>query len=59
MFDIDINLVISSKHFAFIVQYIYMQIYMYVLLWAIAHHFFAGIRYFLIDLEVIRGQYLW
>lgn len=29
---------------------------MYLLLWAISHHFFAGIRYFLVDFEMIAGR---
>jgi len=33
-----------------------VSIYLYLLLWAISHHFLAGIRYFLIDLEIISGK---
>ena len=29
---------------------------MYLLLWAIAHHFLAGIRYFLVDFEWLAGR---
>ncbi len=31
-------------------------LYLYLLLWAISHHFVAGIRYFLVDLELISGK---
>ena len=33
-----------------------VRIYLYGLLWAISHHFVAGIRYFLVDLEYISGK---
>ncbi len=31
-------------------------LYLYLLLWAISHHFVAGIRYFLVDLELVSGK---
>lgn len=33
-----------------------VRIYLYGLIWAISHHFVAGIRYFLVDLEYISGK---
>ena len=33
-----------------------IQLYLYLLLWAVSHHFIAGIRFFLIDLELISGK---
>jgi len=33
-----------------------VSIYLYGLLWALSHHFIAGIRYFLVDLECIYGR---
>ncbi|NOY66215.1 MAG: succinate dehydrogenase, cytochrome b556 subunit [Gammaproteobacteria bacterium] len=32
------------------------SILLYILLWSISHHFFAGIRYFLIDFDCISGK---
>ncbi len=33
-----------------------VSLYLYLLLWAISHHFVAGIRYFLVDLEIVSGK---
>lgn len=33
-----------------------IQVYLYLLLWAVSHHFLAGIRYFLVDFEIISGK---
>jgi len=37
-------------------QHPLISLYLYLLLWAISHHFLAGIRYFLVDLEIISGK---
>ena len=34
----------------------WVSLLVYVLLWAISHHFFAGIRYFMVDFEWISGR---
>lgn len=33
-----------------------VSLYLYLLLWAISHHLVAGIRYFLVDLEIVSGK---
>ena len=33
-----------------------VSLYLFALLWAISHHFIAGIRYFLVDIEWISGK---
>ena len=37
-------------------QHPLISLYLYLLLWAISHHFVAGIRYFLVDLELVSGK---
>lgn len=39
-----------------IIQKPYVSIYLYALLWALSHHFAAGIRYFLVDLDYLINK---
>ena len=56
LFDLSLQDKTSFEHVREITGHILVNILLFSLLWSISHHFFAGIRYFLIDLELISGK---
>lgn len=56
LFDLSLRSQQSFTDVLQLSQLPWVKIYLYGLLWAISHHFIAGIRYFLIDLEYISGK---
>jgi len=56
LFDLSLR---DNDSFIFAIQITntpWVSLYLYLLLWAISHHFIAGIRYFLVDLEIVSGK---
>jgi len=56
MFDLSLRDTQSFNAALQLSQYPLITLYLYLLLWAISRHFVAGIRYFLVDLELISGK---
>jgi succinate dehydrogenase / fumarate reductase cytochrome b subunit len=56
LFDLSLRDGQSFSHALQISQHPLISLYLYLLLWAISHHFVAGIRYFLVDLELVSGK---
>ncbi|HEC30125.1 MAG TPA: succinate dehydrogenase, cytochrome b556 subunit [Gammaproteobacteria bacterium] len=56
LFDLSLQNETSFNDVIVITSNIIVRVYLYLLLWAISHHFVAGIRYFLVDLDLIAGR---
>lgn len=56
MFNLSLQDKASFDQAASIASHPLASILLYLLLWSISHHFFAGIRYFLIDFDCISGK---
>ena len=56
MFDLSLHDKASFAQVISITSQPLVSTLLYVLLWSISHHFFSGLRYFLIDLELISGK---
>jgi len=56
LFDLSLQDKASFVHASALIEHPLIKILLFGLLWSISHHFFAGIRYFLIDLELISGK---
>ena len=56
LFDMSLQDKTSFTQVTSLVDHPLVCIILYFLLWAISHHFVAGIRYFLIDFEVISSK---
>lgn len=56
LFDMSLQDKASFTHVTSLVANPLLMIVLYILLWAVSHHFFAGIRYFCIDFEWISNK---
>jgi len=56
LFDMSLQDKLTFTQAAELVDYPLVSAILYILLWAISHHFVAGIRYFLIDFEMISSR---
>jgi len=56
MFDVSLQDKASFTQAVQLINQPLVVLLLYGLLWAISHHFFAGLRYFLIDFDVICGK---
>jgi len=56
LFDMSLQNETGFNNVIATTSYVVVRVYLYLLLWAISHHFVAGIRYFLVDLDLMAGR---